>query len=107
MKVAGAPPRSPAFAFHQGALHYLDREIEDTTLMPVTEAIDRLRAAPWEPLRHPRALIDLLDDWDAVAARYGARDGHPMTDLIQRLGKDAPAMAIAPPTPDEGLPAPE
>jgi transcriptional regulator with XRE-family HTH domain len=81
-----------AFALHDGALYYLDREIEDTTLMPVAEAIDRLRAAPWEPLRHPRALIDLLQDWDAVAERYGARDGHPMADLIQRTGIGAAAV---------------
>lgn len=81
-----------AFALHDGALYFLDHVIEDTTLIPVAEAVDRLREAHWAPLVHPRALVDLLSDWEVLADRYDDRPGHPMADLVQLTGRGAPAL---------------
>lgn len=81
-----------AFALHGGALSFLDQVIEDTTLIPVAEAVDRLRDAPWTPLSHPRALVDLLSDWEMLTDRHGSRPGHPMADLVQLMGSGAPAL---------------
>lgn len=75
-----------AFALHRERLFFLRRPAEDTTLAPLAEAVDRLRAADWEPLAHPKSLIDMFDDWDARLAHYGSRAGHPLADLAKLVG---------------------
>ncbi|NMM45996.1 helix-turn-helix transcriptional regulator [Rhodospirillaceae bacterium KN72] len=75
-----------SFALHRGNLFYLDRLTEDTTLVSVSEATDRLRAADWRGMDHPSVLIDTVDNWDEKVALYGERQGHPLAELIRLVG---------------------
>ncbi|HAE01327.1 MAG TPA: hypothetical protein DCG04_07675 [Rhodospirillaceae bacterium] len=75
-----------AFALHGDKLSMLDRPIEDTTLAPLADAVERLKQTPWQPLSHPKMLIDTFDDWDEKLERYGSRTGHPLGDLVRLVG---------------------
>ena len=83
-----------AFAFHAGRLFYLKRPAEDTTLAPLTEAAERLRAAAWAALSHPKPLIDIFDDWDDRLARHGDRAGHPLADLAKLTGPGGELLTV-------------
>ena len=70
-----------AFAFHRPRLRYLDQVLEDTTSAEADEAVDRLQMLQCLPLDHPGAFIDVFGSWDDCVSPYGARPGHPLTDL--------------------------
>ncbi|MEQ8604110.1 MAG: helix-turn-helix transcriptional regulator [Marivibrio sp.] len=76
-----------AYALHAERLYYLADVMEDTTLAPLDEAAQRLRAMAWRKMIHPKPFIDVFDDWDARAASFGVRDGHPFAALVQRLDR--------------------
>jgi transcriptional regulator with XRE-family HTH domain len=86
-----------AFALHADHLFYLDRPTEDTTLAPLSDAVARLREADWRPLDHPKALIDVFDDWDAKCVRFGDRPGHPLADLLRLTGRGGTTPALGTP----------
>lgn len=86
-----------AFALHGENLNYLDNPIEDTTLAPLSDAVDRLKDAPWKALKHPQALVDSFDTWDGVFERDGGRLGHPLADLVRLTGPSASLPALEQP----------
>ncbi len=71
-----------AFTFHADALFYLDQVLDDTTAGDLPEVVRRLRALPWQDLRHPSEFFDVFDDWEGHLRRYADRDGHPMAELL-------------------------
>lgn len=87
-----------AFALHAERLSFIDRPIEDTTLAPLSEAVERLRNAEWRALDHPKALVDVFDDWDSKCDRFGDRDGHPLADLVRLTGRGIATPALGTPT---------
>ncbi len=71
-----------AFLTHGASLFFLDTIQEDTTLVSLRDAFDQLHEQEWVRMRHPKDLVDLMDDWDAMKSRYSDRDGHPMAQLL-------------------------
>ncbi|MDW3207588.1 MAG: helix-turn-helix transcriptional regulator [Alphaproteobacteria bacterium] len=86
-----------AFALHAPNLTFIDRIVEDTTLAPLSEAVERLRDAEWRPLDHPQSLIDIFDDWESKCERFGDRAGHPLADLVRLTGRSIATPALGTP----------
>jgi transcriptional regulator with XRE-family HTH domain len=82
-----------AFALHRYRLHFLDEVLEDTTTAEQSEAFQRLRNLPWQPLDHPKQFFNVFDDWDNHLVPIASRKGHPMNDLVALFAKPANAEA--------------
>jgi transcriptional regulator with XRE-family HTH domain len=82
-----------AFALHRYRLCFLDEVLEDTTTAEQSEAFQRLRNLPWQPLDHPKQFFNVFDNWDARLAPIAKRKGHPMNDLVALVAKSEAAEA--------------
>ena len=80
-----------AFALHRYRLCFLDEVLEDTTTAEESEAFQRLRNLPWQPLDHPKQFFNIFDNWDDRLAPIAKRKGHPMNDLVALFAKSAAA----------------
>jgi len=71
-----------AYLTHGASLYHLETIQEDTTLASLRDAYEQLHEQEWIRMRHPKPLVDLIDDWDEKKGRFGDRDGHPMAQLL-------------------------
>ena len=75
---------------HRGAVHYIDRVTEDTTVLRLDEAIQLLHAYPTRVMEHPEQFFSVADDWSGKLEPMAMREGHPFRDLVKFYETDIP-----------------
>ncbi len=76
-----------AFTYHRDALHFTNAMLTDTTHAETIDAVGRVRAAPWRRLEHPAQFCMVFDDWRRMLLDFGARAGHPISDVDRICGE--------------------
>lgn len=67
-------------------VYYIDHLVEDTTALPLEQAVRLLTALRKQPLRHLRAFFDLLTpDWNLRIKPLAEREGHPLRVLANLM----------------------